>query len=200
MPEKRIYLAEHGEGEFLARSPGLMRGYYGNEAATQATVEDGWLRTGDVGRLDRDDNVFLTGRAKSVIVLDSGEKVYPDELEERFQESALIRDACVISRPPSPAQPARRPEVRAVVCPDPEALQTLARQTGEQLTSEAARRWVQEEVERAQSDLARFKRVAEVVLTDEPLPRTELRKFRRSLIGDEYDFNLERLLRRESSV
>jgi len=194
VPDKHIYAQIHGEGEFLVRGPNVMHGYYKNEAATREAMLDDWLRTGDVGRIDRKGYVYLTGRAKSVVVLDSGEKVYPDELEERFEESPLARDVCVIGRRSGRLLGERKMQICAVVHPDPTALRDHARDVGERLTPELVRRWVQQEVDRVQADLAPYKRIAEVILTDTPLPRTDLRKVRRGSIREHCSFDLDKLL------
>jgi long-chain acyl-CoA synthetase len=190
VPERRISVAADGEGELLVRGPMVMRGYYQNEPATRATLQDGWLRTGDIARIDAGGYVWITGRTKFVIVLPSGEKVYPDELEERFAESALVSDICVIGRPAGP----KEVQICAVVCPSPSALKERAEGAGERPTSELVRRWVQEEVDRLQRGLPPYKRIGEVVLTDAPLPRTEIGKVRRGLVTDKAGFDLERLL------
>ena len=98
VPEKEIYVKLHNEGELIARGPNVMQGYWKAEAETKAAMIDDWFRTGDVGRIDRQGYVYITGRSKYVIVLDSGEKVHPDEVEESIGRSPLIEDVCVVSR------------------------------------------------------------------------------------------------------
>lgn len=194
VPDKRIYVGIHGEGELLVHGPNVMKGYYRNESATAETILDDWLRTGDVGRIDREGNVWLTGRAKSVIVLDSGEKVYPDEIEEHFESTAVVKDVCVIGRRPIRLIGDRKTQVCAVIYPDPVALENRARETGERLTADVVRRWIQHEVDEVQGRLAAYKRISEVVLTDTPLPRTDLRKVKRGSIREHYSFDLDKLL------
>jgi len=62
-----------------------MAGYYGNEEATRAVLSDGWLHTGDLGRIDEEGNLFIVGRLKEVIVDSNGKNVYPDELELLYE-------------------------------------------------------------------------------------------------------------------
>ncbi len=69
-------------GEILVRGPIVMKGYYGDEAATAEAMRGGWFHTGDVGRLDRRGRLYVTGRLKSMIVLPSGKKVFPEEIEQ----------------------------------------------------------------------------------------------------------------------
>ena len=76
-----------------------MAGYYGNEEATEETLRDGWLYTGDLGRIDEDGNFFIVGRFKEVIVDKNGKNVYPDELEELYDEPDLIDEFAVVGLP-----------------------------------------------------------------------------------------------------
>ncbi len=72
------------EGEVLARGPHVFAGYWKNPEATAEAIQDGWLHTGDLGYLDSDDYLFITGRKKEIIVLPNGKKVNPSELEEKL--------------------------------------------------------------------------------------------------------------------
>ena len=85
------------DGEILVHGPGVMLGYWDDEAATREAVDaDGWLHTGDLGRLDDDGYLFVTGRSKSLIVLDSGKKVQPEEVETALARSELFAEVCVL--------------------------------------------------------------------------------------------------------
>ncbi|HJS75043.1 MAG TPA: AMP-binding protein, partial [Vicinamibacteria bacterium] len=74
----------NGVGEVMARGPNVMAGYFQNEKATEESLRDGWLYTGDLGRLDEDGNLYLVGRSKEIIVDSNGKNVYPDEIEELY--------------------------------------------------------------------------------------------------------------------
>jgi long-chain acyl-CoA synthetase len=198
VPEKNVYVPIHGEGELVARGPNIMLGYYKNEAATSRAMLGDWLRTGDMGCIDKGGNVYITGRAKYVIVLDSGEKVYPEEVEERLAESPLVADVCVVGRQVRRLTGGSRIEVTAVVHPNIEAVRERARLDPPSLSADTVRRWVSEDIARLQQDGPAFKRVTEVVLTDTPLPKTPLRKVRRELVSDHHDFDLHRFLEGET--
>ncbi|MBP1624160.1 MAG: AMP-dependent synthetase and ligase [Acidobacteria bacterium] len=87
---------ETGTGEILVRGPMVFKGYYNNPAATGEAVQEGWLRTGDLGKFDSGGNLFVTGRKKEVIVLPNGKNIYPDEVEAHYLRSPGIREIAVI--------------------------------------------------------------------------------------------------------
>ena len=121
-----------GNGEILVRSPAVMAGYWGDEALTRESIDDhGWLRTGDLGHLDGDGFLFVTGRAKELIVLESGKKVQPAEVEAVLQRSACFADVCVVGVASGSGRSAGAEQVCAVVVPrqpmsDPEVEAEIA--------------------------------------------------------------------------
>jgi long-chain acyl-CoA synthetase len=88
-----------GVGEILVRGPNMMKGYYRNEEATAGVfVEDGWLRTGDLGLLDREGYLYIKGRSKNVIVGPSGENIYPEIIEHQLIKNPYVSQAIVYLR------------------------------------------------------------------------------------------------------
>jgi len=86
-------------GEVMVRGESVMDGYYKNEEATQKTfTADGWMHTGDLGIIDKDGFIFLTGRKKNMILGSSGHNVYPEELEARLNNMPFIMESLVIDR------------------------------------------------------------------------------------------------------
>ena len=182
VPEKEMYVHLHGEGEMVARGENISPGYWQADDATRAQKVGEWLRTGDVGHLDDEGNIWITGRSKYVIVLDSGEKVHPDEVEEKLGRSDLIEDVVVIAR-----KLRGKTQVGAVVFPNRDAV--LARTGGREPDEAALRALVRADFESNERDLAAHKRVTDVMLTDTPLPKTALRKVARGQIADSYGFD-----------
>ncbi len=156
-------------GEILVSSPGVMIGYWNDAALTEATIDgDGWLHTGDLGHLDTDGFLHLTGRAKTLIVLANAKKVQPEEVEEVLAGSALLTEACVVGVPGDDGNE----RVGAVVvaapcliarCPSPRAVTAAA----------------EGEVARLTAGLAPFKRPVLVRVVAGPLPRTAKGSVRR---------------------
>lgn len=86
-------------GEIMVRGDNVMLGYYKNEeATTQVIDEEGWLHTGDLGRMDQDGHVYIRGRIKSVIIGPSGKNVYPEVIEAQFNNKYLVAESLVVYR------------------------------------------------------------------------------------------------------
>jgi long-chain acyl-CoA synthetase len=186
VPEKELYVHLHGEGELVTRGGNITPGYWQAEEATKAAKLGDWLRTGDVGRIDDEGNIWITGRSKFVIVLDSGEKVHPDEVEEKLSRSPLIEDVVVVGR-------SMRGRTQPVAVVFPNRDEVMARLGEARADEESVRALVRRDVDQIQRDIAQYKRVVDIVLTDEPLPKTAgLRKVQRALIRDQYRFDPRR--------
>jgi long-chain acyl-CoA synthetase len=87
-----------GAGEVWVRSPTVMAGYFRNEALTAETIVDGWLRTGDVGRVDASGHLKLVGRRRNMIVTPGGKNIYPEDLESAFEGLTGAKELCVFAR------------------------------------------------------------------------------------------------------
>ena len=110
------------DGEVLLKGPNIFQGYYKNDAATKETLEDGWLHTGDLGRLDEDGFLFITGRKKDIIITAGGKNITPANLENGLKQNRWISQAVVIGD--------RRPYLVALITLDPEEAPALAQQLG----------------------------------------------------------------------
>jgi long-chain acyl-CoA synthetase len=169
LPGVEIRIAEPdaaGVGEVIARGPNVMVGYFGNEEATKKTLIDRWLYTGDLGRLDDDGNLYLVGRSKDIIVDTNGKNVYPDEVEEVYQDSPYIKELSVIGLPDGIGE-----KVACMVVPDHDYDISLSRAD--------LRQKIEEHFRDVSSKLPYYKRVKLLHFTDDELPRTATRKVKR---------------------
>lgn len=89
---------EKGEGEILIKSKTLMLGYYENEEATNEVINDGWFKSGDVGCMDNDGFIYITGRSKNVIVTQNGKNIYPEEIELLLGKIEEIKECMVYGK------------------------------------------------------------------------------------------------------
>ncbi|MFC5958183.1 AMP-dependent synthetase/ligase [Streptomyces pratens] len=112
LPGSEIRVAE--DGEILVRGPSVFQGYAGDEAATLTALAGGWLATGDIGRLDPEGYLTITGRKKDIIITSSGKSVAPAALEQRLRMHPLVHQAVVVGDD--------RPCVGALITLDPEFL------------------------------------------------------------------------------
>ncbi len=143
------HLAPNQTGEILIKGPIIMAGYWNKPEATATTVIDGWLHTGDVGHLSEDGYLYVTDRAKDMIIR-GGENIYCVEIENRLVEHPAIADAAIIGVP----HPSLGEEVKAVIQVE----------AGHSITEDEVREWVR-------GTLAEFKVPTYVELRDEKLPR-----------------------------
>ena len=169
LPGVEVKIAEpdaSGVGQVIARGPNVMLGYYANEEATRHTLVERWLYTGDLGRLDDDGNLYLVGRSKEIIVDSNGKNVYPDELEETYENSPYIKELSIVGLPDSVGE-----KVACLVVADDEYDITLSR--------ENLRRKVEEHFREVSASLPYYKRVKVLHFTEFELPRTATRKVKR---------------------
>jgi long-chain acyl-CoA synthetase len=160
------------DGEVLIRGPIIMREYFRRPDATASAIEDGWLHTGDLGRLDDEGRLYITGRLKEVIVLSSGKNIYPEEIESHYRQSPFIKELCVLgmSRPGEPS--AER--LHAVVVPNEQVLR--------ERRVVNLRELIRFEIEGLSVALPAHKRILSYDISLEPLARTTTGKLRRSEI------------------
>ncbi len=156
------------DGEVAIRGPNVMPGYFNRPDVTAAAVRDGWLHTGDLGVIDAQGRLYITGRAKDVIVLSSGKNIYPEEIEAHYLQSPFIKELCVLglTRPQDGGE-----RLHAVVVPNLEVM----RERKVVNTKEILRF----EIEGLSLHLPSHKRVLSYEVWTEELPRTTTRKLRR---------------------
>lgn len=174
--EVRITDAEDdGVGEILVRGPNVMLGYYKNPRATDAAIIDGWYHTGDLGHIDTDGYLFITGRAKNLIVTANGKNVYPEEVENELLKSSFIAEIMVYGHKAG----ASIEEVHAIVFPDQEALDRLH---PDKLSQSDVEKLIRDEILTYGKNLADYKRVRKFTLREDEFPKTTTRKIKRFIV------------------
>jgi long-chain acyl-CoA synthetase len=160
-------------GEVLTAGPHVMRGYYRRPEVTAEVFDGEWLRTGDLGELDADGFLRITGRLKNLIVLPGGRKVQPEEVEAVLARSALVREVCVAGTASRGGLSEGDEEVCAVVVPS----ETLADRFAGR--ADALAEEIRKDLGRIAAVLSPYKRPTRLVVRAELLPMTSTRKIRR---------------------
>jgi long-chain acyl-CoA synthetase len=178
------------DGEVLLKGPNIFRGYYKNDQATAETVKGGWLHTGDLGRVDEDGFLFITGRKKDIIITAGGKNITPANLENGLKQNQYISQAVVYGD--------RRPYLTALITLDPESIAGWATEHNlgttdvkELRTRPEVRELVQKALDEVNSKVARVEQVKkfEILphdLTQETGELTPTLKVKRNVVYEKY--------------
>lgn len=154
---------ENGDGEIQVHAQSVMEGYYKNDEATKAVFDDGWFRTGDIGRLDKEGMLYITGRVKNLIVLKNGKNIYPEEMEGLIGKVAEVKEVVVRA---SEGASGEEVAIVAEIFPDFENYPT-------------PHAVINEAVSKINETLPYYKRIVEVVFRTEEFPKTTTKKIKR---------------------
>ena len=161
------------EGEIQVKGDNVMLGYYKDEKATsKAFTDDGWFRTGDVGYLDEDFYCHITGRLKSVIVLESGKNVFPEEIEEYLGDIEEISECVVVGRKQEDSEAI---DLVAIVYPD-------AAKFPEETSAEDMEKAIYDKIIVLNKTLPTYKHIKAVEIRDTEFEKTTSRKIKRHLV------------------
>ncbi len=162
----REYDAPIGEiGEICVKSPQVMLGYYNNPVATaEAFNNEGYFRTGDYGRMDKDGFLYITGRKKNIIILSNGKNVYPEEIEESLYKLDIIKECVVVARP----HDGEDDVITALIYPDFDKFQG---KTDKEIVAE-----VKAKVAAINKQLPTFKQIRNIELRKNEFEKTTTRK------------------------
>lgn len=156
---------EAGIGEILVKGENVMLGYYKNEEATKAAfTEDGWMRTGDLGRLDRKQNIYLKGRNKTMILGASGQNIYPEEIEDKLNNQEAVGESLVIER-----------EGKLVALVFPDEAQT------KRMSLEEIQKIMRANLEKLNSLIPSYSKVSNIEVQQEPFEKTPKKSIKRFL-------------------
>ena len=168
--EARIYKENPDAeiGEIQVRGENVMSGYYKNpEATKEVFTEDGWLRTGDLGTMDHNGNLFIRGRIKSMILSSSGQNIFPEEIEAKLNNMPFILESLIIER---------NKKLVALVCPDYEALDALGLNKEEHLQT-----IMNENLKNLNNIIAAYEKVSQIQLYPTEFEKTPKRSIKRYL-------------------
>ena len=154
-----------GIGEILVKGENVMLGYYKNPDATNAAfTEDGWLRTGDLGRLDNKKNIYIKGRCKTMFLGASGQNIYPEEIEDKLNNQEAVGESLIVER---------EGKLVALVFPD----ETLTKR----MTFEEIQSIMKANLEKLNALIPSYSRVAHIEVQDKPFEKTPKRSIKRFL-------------------
>ena len=178
--EMRVFNANsEGVGELAAKGGNIMTGYYNNPAATEDVFRDGWFLTGDLGYIDADNYVYITGRKKALIVNREGKNIYPEEVEMQINQSPLILESVVLGyRPPGETV---GEQVGVIVVPDEEGLAALEAAEKRKFSEDEIAARLRAEVKKLVAALADYKHPRRIQIRWEEFNKTSTGKIKRYL-------------------
>ena len=154
-----------GIGEILVKGENVMLGYYKNPDATNAAfTPDGWLRTGDLGRLDRKQNIYIKGRNKTMFLGASGQNIYPEEIEDKLNNQEAVGESLIVER---------EGKLIALVFPD----ETLTKH----MTKDEILHIMRANLEKLNHLIPSYSKVADIEVQDKPFEKTPKRSIKRFL-------------------
>src|SRR5215218_9397627 len=187
LPGLEIRIAD--DGEVLLRGPNIFQGYYKNDDASAESLQDGWLHTGDLGSVDEDGFLFITGRKKDIIITAGGKNLTPANLENDLKQSRWISQAVMYGD--------RRPYPVALITLDPEEIVHFAREHGLPEDAEALARepkvqaLIQGELDRVNERYAQVEKIKKFAILDHDLSQetgelTPTLKVKRNVVNEKY--------------
>lgn len=164
-----------GSGEIIVKGPSVMLGYYNDEERTKEVLKDGWFYTGDLGRLDKDGALFITGRKKDLIVLQNGKKVFPEEIEVLVNRLDEVAESFVygLADETDPSNV----KVAVEVVYDDKVVKTKHKGVSEEELKNIIWNEIKEQVNKT---LPKYKYIKHMILTKEPLIKTSTNKTKRN--------------------
>jgi long-chain acyl-CoA synthetase len=193
-PGCEIRIAE--DGEILVKGPNVFQGYYKNEEATRQTIVDGWLHTGDIGEIDADGFIKITGRKKDIIITAGGKNITPANLENEIKQHPLVSQCVVVGD--------RKPYLVALVTLDPEDAAAYAKEHG--LPQDPAklaadpeiRKAIEDHVTKINEKFARVEQVKKIAILPKDLSQesgelTPTLKVKRAVVASKHEQEIEQL-------
>lgn len=171
---------ENGEGEIMIKSPTLMLGYYEDEEATKEAIEpDGYFHSGDIGYINEEGFIYITGRSKNVIVTQNGKNIYPEEIEMLLDKIPEIKEVMVYGKAPEGEEAKRKDDkeliITARVIPDREKVEELHGN----ISDEEIKKIIWEQIKGVNKKLTSYKAVKSLELKEGEFEKTSTMKIKR---------------------
>jgi len=193
-PGCEVKIAE--DGEILVKGPNVFQGYYKNDEATRETIVDGWLHTGDLGSIDGDGFITITGRKKDIIITAGGKNITPANLENEIKQHPLVSQCVVVGD--------RKPYLVALVTLDPEEAAAYAKEhdlledAGQLAANGDVRAAIEAHLAKVNEKFARVEQVKKIAILPEDLSQesgelTPTLKVKRAVVADKHQSEIERL-------
>ncbi len=173
----------NGNGIIHIKGPMVMQGYYNNPEATAEVLQDGWLNTGDMGHQDAKGYLYLTGRARNIIVTDGGKNVFPEEIEDHFQLYDEIETICVCGYITDMRNQSEG--IRALVYPAEKFTSAMEKEHGKEAKAAIEKR-IEAIVREVNKELQAYKKITRTTVVDEPLEMTSTKKIKRFIVEQKY--------------
>lgn len=165
---------ETGSGEIIVKGPSVMLGYYKDEKQTNDVLKDGWFHTGDLGYLDKDGALFITGRKKDLIVLQNGKKVFPEEIEILVNRLEDVSESFVYALPEKNDPSNVKVAIKVVY--DEKVVKSKYKDVDE----ETLKSIIWDEIKEINKTFPRYKYIKHLILTNKPLIKTSTNKIKRN--------------------
>lgn len=165
---------DEGIGEIIAKGPNIMKGYYNDEEETNKVFKDGWFYTGDLGKIDKNGFVYITGRIKNVIVTKNGKNIYPEEIEYYLNKNPLISEALIIGQNFDDND---ETYVNAHVFPDTGAIKEYLQNAIP--TKEEIYATIKDIIAGVNNKLPNYKHIKKFIIRDEEFEKTTTKKIKR---------------------
>ena len=164
---------EKGEGEVLIKSKTLMLGYYENEEATKEAIQDGWFHSGDIGYLDEEGFLYITGRSKNVIVTQNGKNIYPEEIELLLGQIEEIKECMVYGKE---EEKGKELIITAKVIPN---MEKIEEKYGKNIDEKKVHDIIWEEIKKVNKKLTSYKAVKNLEIKHDEFEKTTTMKIKR---------------------
>ncbi len=187
IPQTQVKIVDpdaNGNGLIYIKGPIVMQGYYKNPEATAEVLQDGWLNTGDVGHQDAKGYLYLTGRAKNIIVTEGGKNVSPEEIEDHFQLFEEIESICVCGYITDVKT--KSEGIRAIVYPSETFTSAMEKAHGKEAAKAAIGKRIEAIISEVNKEMQAYKKITRTTVVDEPLEMTSTKKLKRFIVEQKY--------------